>query len=182
MCHIRKCKTCTSMYPCMNGSQGLTKYVSDSVASLSSLVQTACHGPQLQPESRSETGEAMSFSDGAVPSIVVRYSSCVDEPHDAVNIAERCNCSAYEEINRLRSNEQRLRTYIQALRRDLINNEESTSELKKEVHLLRNAYEQEKESTGWMLKRVETLEKTLNERLHEIVEVVEYCKHLLMDD
>ncbi|KAM0672221.1 hypothetical protein CWI42_081460 [Ordospora colligata] len=166
----------------MNGSQGITKYISDSIANLSSLVQISDHGPQLQQHTHSENDDVMSFSEEAIPSIAIRYSSSTEELHGPTSTNERCNCNAYEEINRLKSNEQRLRTYIQALRRDLINNEESTSELKREVQQLRNTHEQEKINIRRMLKQVESLEKAFDERLYEIVEVVEYCKYLLTDE
>ena len=166
----------------MNGSQSFTKYISDSIANLSSLVQISDHGPQLQQHTHGENDDVISFSEDAIPSIAIRYSSGTEELHEITSTNERCNCNAYEEINRLKSNEQRLRAYIQALRRDLVNNEESTSELKREVQQLRNAHEQEKINIRRMLKQMESLEKAFDERLYDIVEVVEYCKHLLTDE
>lgn len=95
-----------------------------------------------------------------------------------------------EEIERLKSNEYRLKSYIQALKRDLFASEDKIESLQrvnnermeflaKQVEEIKRMYEEEKEKVSCLSKKLNELENAFGARCKEMVELVEYCKYLL---
>ncbi|AFN83393.1 hypothetical protein EROM_071420 [Encephalitozoon romaleae SJ-2008] len=95
-----------------------------------------------------------------------------------------------EEIERLKSNEYRLKSYIQALKRDLFASEDKIESLQrannermeflaKQVEEIRGMYEEEKGKVSCLSKKLSELENAFGARCNEMVELVEYCKYLL---
>ncbi|CAD25681.1 hypothetical protein [Encephalitozoon cuniculi GB-M1] len=95
-----------------------------------------------------------------------------------------------EEIERLRSNEYRLKTYIQALKRDLFASEDKMESLRRannekiealseQAEEIKRMYEEQKRKASCLSNKVAGLESALRVRCEEMVEVVEYCKYLL---
>ncbi|ADM11907.1 uncharacterized protein Eint_071460 [Encephalitozoon intestinalis ATCC 50506] len=95
-----------------------------------------------------------------------------------------------EEIERLKSNEYRLKSYIQALKRDLFASEDKMESLRKannerieflvgQVEEAKGMYEEEKRKVSYLSKRLNELEDAFGVRCREMVELAEYCKYLL---
>ncbi|WEL39095.1 hypothetical protein PFJ87_07g01750 [Encephalitozoon hellem] len=95
-----------------------------------------------------------------------------------------------EEIERLRSNEYRLKSYIQALKRDLFASEDKIEALQRvsnerieflagKVEEIKGMYEEERKKVSSLSKKLSELESDFGTKCEEMVELVEYCKYLL---
>lgn len=95
-----------------------------------------------------------------------------------------------EEISRLRHSEQRLKSHVQALKKDLFISEERAEafkqiakekidDLTREVERLRGLYEDERRRASEVRDKLVRAEGAARARSEEGVELVEYCKYLL---
>lgn len=94
------------------------------------------------------------------------------------------------DINRLQAAEQRLKSHIKALKRDLFEAEskaeafkemafQDIDKLKEEIKSLKDDLENERNKNLRLSNSISRVEETLGKRSEECVELVEYCKLLL---
>lgn len=215
----------------MERSKRFVKYISDSVANLSSLMHGSS-GTYYEPTDRvplssisvNGSGEALEWSkeDNGNETVVLRKSeyeqlqSELSQQREAIVRLRRkedeCDKKlrnydrtlSYvlekrgepreewddEETSRLRHSEQRLKSHVQALKKDLFVSEdraeafrqiakERIDELLGEVQMLRTQCVEERRRVGMLSDKLVRLENVLETACEEGVEAVEYCKYLL---
>jgi hypothetical protein len=88
-----------------------------------------------------------------------------------------------DEVCRLRQSEQRLKSYIQALRKDLFTSTERSEAFKElakqEIESLKAVCDEERRKVVVLSSKIVKLEKAFETRCEESIELIEYCKYLL---
>lgn len=213
------------------GSRRLVKYISDSIASLSSMMLSMSSGSRPPvpddggPVPLGTIGTSEKPASAAIPdvscdgSVVLKrtdYERLCSELSSSRAMMEALKrkeeeCSRMlsnydatltyvlernekerillestvmsEEIERLKSKEHRLRSYIQALKRDLFANEDKMESLRKaseeKIESLAREVEGERSKVSLLGKKLKEIEASLGTRCSEMVELIEYCKYLL---